>query len=226
MLDRPPDPIKPVAPVPVPRQRPLAVAAAGLALGGSGGVGLLASVALLAGAGPVVDAFVARAVVLGVDPVDAGAIARAVRTALLSSGSGTLALAVLSMVLAWGVMARYEAARMGALVVAAVSLACGVVRTSVTAFGNGVDWSLAAGRPDPATAAAVAEAFGDTMPSWLVGLGGGLTDLQSFGYIAVIVLLVVPASREYFRTRLESTAGFPVRWRSAGSSRRTKAVPP
>lgn len=226
MLDRPPDPIKPVAPVLVPRERPLAVATAGLALGGSGGVGLLAAVALLAGAGPVVDAFRARAVALGVDPVAAGEIARAIRTALLSSGTGTLALAVLSLVLAWGVLARYEAARTGALVVAAVSLGCGVVRTSVTAFGNGVDWSLASGRADPATAAAVAEAFGDAMPSWLVGLGGGLTDLQSFGYIAVIVLLVVPASREYFRTRVESAAGIPVPWRSAGSSRRTKAVPP
>ncbi|MBX6749937.1 MAG: hypothetical protein IRY85_09775 [Micromonosporaceae bacterium] len=226
MLDRPPDPTKPDTPVLVPRERPLAVAAAGLALGGSGVVGLLASVALLGGAGPVVDAFRARAVALGVDPVGAGEIARAIRTALLSSGTGTLALAVLSLLLTWGVLARYEAARIGALAVAAVSLGCGVIRTSVTAFGNGVDWSLAAEQHDPTMVAAVAEAFGDAMPSWLVGLGGGLTDLQSFGYIAVIVLLVVPASREYFRTRVESTAGVPVPWRWAGSSRRTKAVPP
>jgi hypothetical protein len=226
MLDRPPDPTKPVDPVPVPRQRPLSVAAAGLALGGSGAVGLLASVALLAGAGPVVDAFRARAVTLGVDPVGAGEVARAIRTVLLSSGTGTLALAGMSLLFAWGVLSRYEAARLGALIVSAVSLACGVVRTSVTAFGNGVDWSLVSDRHDPAMAAAVAEAFGDALPGWLVGLGGGLTDLQSFGYIAVIVLLAVPASREYFRTRIESTTGIPVPWRVAGSSRRTKAVPP
>jgi hypothetical protein len=226
MFDRPPDPTKPVAPVPVPRERPLAVAAAGLALGASGGVGLLAAVALLAGSGPVVDAFRARAVAAGVDPVGAIEIARAIRTALLSTGSGTLALAVLSLLLAWGVLARYEAARIGALVVAAGSLACGVVRTSVTAFGNGVNWSLATGQSDPATVAAVTQAFGEAMPGWLAGLGGGLTDLQSFGYIAVIVLLVVPASRDYFRTRVESTVGLTVPWRSAGSGRRTKAVPP
>jgi hypothetical protein len=226
MLDRPPDPTKPDPPVLVPRERPLAVAAAGLALGASGGVGLLASVVLLAGVGPVVDAFRAQAVASGVDPVAAGEIARAIRTVLVSSGTGTLALAVLSMLLAWGVLARYEAARVGALVVAAVSLACGVVRMSVTAFGNGVDWSLASERHDPATAAAVAQAFGEAMPGWLAGLGGGLTDLQSFGYIAVIVLLVVPASRDYFRTRVESTVGAPIPWRSAGSRRRTKAVPP
>ena len=40
------------------------------------------------------------------------------------------------------------------------------------------------------------------MPGWVAGLGGGLTDLQSLGYIAVAVLLVAPASREYFRTRV------------------------
>lgn len=216
----------------VPRERPLAVSAAGLALAGSGGVGLLASVVLLVGAGPVVDSFRVQAVASGVDPVAVGEVARAIRAVLLSSATGGLALAVLSMLLAWGVLARYEAARIGALVVAAVSLACGVVRTSVTAFGGGIDWSLAAGRPDPATAAAVAQAFDEAMPGWLAGLGGGLTDLQSFGYIAVIVLLVVPASREYFRTRVESTVGVPVRWRPvgasrrAGSGRRTKAVPP
>lgn len=225
MLDRPPDPTKPFDPVPVPRERPLTVSAAGLALGGSGGVGLLASVALLTGAGAVADSFRARAVAAGVDLEGATEMARAIRAVLLSNGTGTLALAVLSVLLAWGVLARYEAARVGALVVAGVSLACGVVRTSVTAFGHGVHWSLVAGRDDPATAAAVARAFDEAMPGWLAGLGGGLTDLQSFGYIAVIVLLVVPASREYFRTRIESTAGVPVRWRSAGSSRRTRAVP-
>ena len=40
------------------------------------------------------------------------------------------------------------------------------------------------------------------MPSWLVGLGGGLTDLLTLGYIAVAVLLLMPASVEYFRTRI------------------------
>jgi hypothetical protein len=221
-----PDPTKPADPVLVPRQRPLTVTVAGVGLYGSGGAGLVASIALLAGAGPVVDSFRDQVVPLGVHPVDADAIARAMRTALLSTGTGALALAVLSLVLGWGVLRRSEPARIGALVVAAVSLGCGVVRTSLTAFGNGVNWSLAAGLGDPSLGAPVTQAFGGAMPDWLVGLGGGLTDLQSFGYIAVIVLLVVRGSREYFRTRVEWTTASPVPWRAAGPTGRTKVIPP
>jgi hypothetical protein len=65
-----------------------------------------------------------------------------------------------------------------------------------------VRWSAAAGHDDPVTASAVAQAFHDALPSWFVGLAGGLTDLQSLGYVVVAVLLVVPASREYYRTRV------------------------
>jgi len=210
MFERLSDPTKPTAPVLVPRQRPPTVAVAGVVLYGGGAAGLVAALALLVGAGPVVGDFRDTAVALGVDPVDASDVAGAMRTALLSSATGALALAVLSLVLARGVLRRSEPARVGALVVAAASLGCSIVRTSVTAFGNGVDWSLAAGRRDPLLAGPVAQAFGDAMPGWLVGLGGGLTDLQSLGYIAVIVLLIAPLSREYFRSRVEWYATDPM----------------
>lgn len=203
VLDLPSDPTKPNDPVLIPRARPFPVAVAGVVLYASGALGLLAAFALLVGAGPVVEDFQFAVIGHGVDPVDAVDIAGAVRTALLSSGTGALALAGLSLLLARGVLRRSEAARVGALVVAAVSLGCGLVRTSVTAFGNGVDWSLASGRGDPAMAGPVSLAFADAMPNWLVGLGGGLTDLQSLGYIAVTALLIVPVSREYFRSRAE-----------------------
>jgi hypothetical protein len=198
----PPDPVKPIEPVLIARERPFTVAVAGVVLSASGAVGLVAAFALLAGSGRVVNDLQARAVDLGVDPAAATDVARAVRTTLLSSGTGALALALLSLLLAWGVRRRSEAARIGALVVAVVSLGCAVVRTSVTAFGNGVDWSAASDDGDPWLSARVSQAFGDAMPGWLVGLGGGLTDLQALGYIAVIVLLIVPGSREYFRSRV------------------------
>ena len=203
MLDLPSDPLKPNDPVLIPRARPFPVAVAGVVLYASGALGLLAAFALLVGAGPVVEEFRFAVIAHGVDPVDAADVAGAVRTALLSSGTGALALAGRSLLLARGVLRRNEAARVGALVVAAVSLGCALVRTSVTAFGNGVDWSLASGRDDPMMVAPVSLAFADAMPNWLVGLGGGLTDLQSLGYIAVTALLIVPVSREYFRSRVE-----------------------
>lgn len=169
---------------------------------GTGAVGLISAFALLAGAGPVVDDLRNRAVDLGVDSIAANDVAGAVRTMLLSSATGALALAALSLLLAWGVLRRSEAARVGAIVVAAASLGCAFVRTSVTAFGNGIDWSVASDSGDPMLTGRVSQAFGEAMPGWLVGLGGGLTDLQSLGYIAVTVLLIVPVSREYFRSRM------------------------
>jgi hypothetical protein len=178
------------------------VTLAGVLLAAGGGAGLLAAVVLLGTAGPVVDDFRNRAVGYGVSALDSADIAGAIRTALLTSGSGALALGVLSLLLARGVLRRREAARIGALVVAGASLGCALVRTSVTAFGANVDWSVAAGHADPMLTDAVARAFADATPGWLVGLGGGLTDLQSLSYIAVAVLLVAPVSREYFRTRL------------------------
>jgi hypothetical protein len=141
-------------------------------------------------------------VALGVDLHSATQVAAAVRTTLVSSGSGALALAVLSLLLGWGVLRRSEAARVGALVVAVASLGCGLVRTSVTAFGNGIDWAVATDSADPMLPGRIGQAFGEAMPGWLVGLAAGLTDLQSLGYISVIVLLVVPVSREYFRSRM------------------------
>ena len=101
-----------------------------------------------------------------------------------------------------GVLGRSEAARIGALVVTVVALGCALVRTSVTAFGGNVDWTVAADHATPVLGAQLAQAFDEAMPGWLVGLGGGLTDLLTLGYIAVAVLLLMPASVEYFRTRI------------------------
>lgn len=213
MLDptQPRDPTRPEDPVIVARPRPAQVGAAAVLLYLSGAIGVVAAIALLVATGGVVDDFRRRAVELGVGALDAVDIARAMRTALLSSGSGALALAVLSLLVARGVLRRQEAARVGALVIAGASLGCAMVRTSVTAFSQNVRWSAAAGRDDLATNAAVAQAVADTIPDWFVGLGGGLTDLQSLGYLALAVLLVLPVSREYFRTRLLWSATDPAR---------------
>jgi hypothetical protein len=213
MLDptQPRDPTQPYQPVIIARPRPAPVLVAGVLLYLSGAAGILASLALLGAAGGVVDDFRRRAVALGVGTLVAADSAHALRTALLVSGSAALALALLSVVLARGVLRRREAARVGALVVAGASLGCALLRTSVTAFGQNVRWSVAAGHADPLTASAVAQAFGDAMPGWFVGLAGGLTDLQSLGCLAIAVLLVLPLSREYFRTRMLWWANDPTR---------------
>jgi hypothetical protein len=195
------DPTSPREPVVIARRRPQSVALAGVLLYVSGALGLVSAIALLLAAGGIVDDFRRAAVAVGVDGTDAAKVATGMRSALLSSGLGALVLAVLSVLLGRGVRRRNEASRVGALVVAAGSLGCAMVRTSVTAFSRHVNWSVAAGHADAMLTNQVAQAVGDAMPSWLVGLGGGLTDLQALGYIAVAILLLAPASMEYFRTR-------------------------
>lgn len=202
MFDPIEDPTQPYDPVIIPRRRPVAVTVAGVALLGAGAVGIIAALALLAAAGGIVADFRQRAVAFGVSTVDAADIGRGMRTAMVSSACGALALAVLSLALARGVLRRSEASRIAALVVAGASLGCGLVRTSITAFGASVNWSVAAGHRDPVLAASAAQAFADAMPGWFVGLSGGLTDLTALGYIAVAALLVAPQSREYFRSRV------------------------
>jgi len=200
------DPTAPPDKLVIPRRRPASVTLAGVLMYGSGALGLLSAAALLIAAESVVQAFQREASRLGVGANEASEIANAMRTVLLSTGLGALAFAVLSVFLARGVLRRNEAARIGALAIAVGSLGCGVVRTSVTAFGGSVDWTVAVEQASPALGSQVAAAFDHAMPSWFVGLGGGLTDLQTLGYIAVAVLLLMPASVEYFRTRRQAIA--------------------
>jgi len=186
----------------IPRQRPQSVTLAGVLLYVSGALGLLSAMAMLVAAESVVDGVYGEALRLGVTAADASDVANALRTVLLSSSLGALVLATLSGVLGRGVLGRNGAARIGALVVTVMALGCALVRTSVTAFGRSVDWTVATERATPALGLQIAHAFDEAMPAWLVGLGGGLTDLLTLGYISVAVLLLMPASVEYFRTRV------------------------
>ena len=190
----------------IPRRRPQSVTLAGVLLYGTGALGLLSAAAMLVAAESVTDGFRGEALRLGVTGGDAVQVANALRMVLLSSGLGALVLAAVTALLGRGVLGRNEAARIGALVVTVAALGCALVRTSVTAFGGNVDWTVAAERATPALGAQLAQAFDEAMPGWLVGLGGGLTDLLTLGYIAVAVLLLMPASVEYFRTRGQAIA--------------------
>jgi hypothetical protein len=198
----PPDPVSPGDEMVIPRRRPQSVTLAGVLMYGSGALGLLSAAAMLLAAESVADGFRGEALRLGVTSSDASDVAYALQTVLLSSGVGALALASLTILLGRGVLARRQAARIGALVVTVAALGCALVRTSVTAFGGNVDWTVAARQATPVLGAQLAQAFDTAMPTWLVGLGGGLTDLLTLGYIAVAVLLLMPASVEYFRTRI------------------------
>lgn len=185
----------------VKRRRPDSVTWAGAFMYVAAGLGLISAAALLIAAGEVVDGFRAQAAEFGASPNDVESAATVIRSALLGSGLGALTLAALTGLAAFGVLRRNEAARIGALVLVAGSLGCAMVRTSVTAFGRNIEWTSGVENATASVSQDISQAYGDAVPSWLVGLGGGLTDLQALGYIAVAILLLHPASQEYFRTR-------------------------
>jgi hypothetical protein len=126
------------------------------------------------------------------------------RTVLLSTGLGALVLAMFSVYLGRGVLRRQNAARIGALVVAIGSLACGLLRTSVTAFAapsTGTSRRATAILSSP-TRSPRRSATRCRRGSW--GWAEALPILQTLGYIAVAILLLAPASSEYFRTRINA----------------------
>ena len=195
------------APVLVPRSRPAPVTLAALILSAEVALGLLAGFALLIAATTVPAAFINRAVdaagLTRAGSPDAMAnidsISNAIRAVLLGGSVVTLLLSVAAAALVVPMARGSWSARLGAFGLALAAGCAALGSTSYTAFGQRVDWAGAVGQGGIGSAASVGQAYGDAMPSWLVGSVGGLTDLQVLGYIAVSVLLALPVVRPYFR---------------------------
>lgn len=198
------DPTEARAPVLIPRSRPAPVTLAMLILSAEVTLGLLAGFALLIAASTVPAAFINQAVQeAGGGSVDAmaniDAISNAIRAVLLGGSVLTLLLSVAAAVLVVPVARGSWSARLAAYGLAVAAACAALGSTSYTALGQRVDWTGAVGHGGIGSAASVGQAYGDAMPSWLVGSIGGLTDLQVLGYIAVSVLLALPVVRPYFR---------------------------
>ena len=205
--DVPVNSIKPTAeraPVLVPRSRPAPVTLAALILCVEVVLGLLSGSALLIAATTVPAAFINHAVeAAGASSPDAmaniDAIGNAIRAVLLGGSVVTLLLSVAAAALVVPMARGSWSARLGAFGLALAAGCAAIGSTSYTAFGQRVDWAGAVGQGGMGSAASVGQAYGDAMPSWLVGSVGGLTDLQVLGYIAVSVLLALPVVRPFFR---------------------------
>ena len=201
-------------PVLIPRSRPGPVTLAAVILSAEVGLGLISGVAMMVAAGVVPAAFASQAAsaVASTDGVPGAygltladtasidAISNAIKAVLLGGAVVTLLLSVVAAALVVPMARGSWSARFGVygLVISAGCAALG--STSYTAFGQHVDWAGAVGRGG-AAGLSIGQAYGDAMPSWLVGAVGGLTDLQVLGYIAVSVLLALPAARPFFRRR-------------------------
>ncbi len=115
---------------------------------------------------------------------------------------GALICAIVTAVLACGVLRANRGARVGAWLLAAV----GTISALVTVTGAVlVRVSVDARDFDTQTSITVAtiKAAQDAVPSWCSGLVGSLSGAAALGYIAVAILLAVPASKAYFGRVIE-----------------------
>jgi hypothetical protein len=188
----------------IARARPAAVTLAAALMAGGAVMGVLTAFGMISAAAVVASDFRSSALQLDAPLTDINAVVPLIRATLVLSGFATLALAVFVAIAARGLLRRSPFAYVAGLVLVAASLVCALMSTSITAFGRNVRWTVNIDHASPQLVGTVAQSYTDAMPSWLVGLAGGLTDLQTLGYIAVAVLLLMPASKEYFRTRLTS----------------------
>jgi hypothetical protein len=199
MSDQPPQPTKPQAPIGPRVRRPATVSVASVLMVLGAVVGLVVATALLVAMGSVVREFRLRATTATQAEIDSAAAG--IRSVFVLTALGTLVLAVAMGVLTYGVMRGTNAARIATLVTVLLALCCGVGTTSYTTLGRRLNWAGAAGNANEQLAKDLSRAYSDATPSWLVGTTGGLTCLEVLGYIAVILLLLVPASQAYFRKR-------------------------
>jgi hypothetical protein len=181
-----------------PRRRPVPVTVAAVLMLIGAALGLAAAITFLAAAGNIASEFRQRAENTDATPSDIDAISTGLQAGFIAGGVAVAVVAIIVGVLAFGVLRGSNAARIATLVLLALSVCCGFLSSLST---QGVDRAsdMRYGDMDSETGRQIAEALNQSVPSWLGATAGTLTCLQILGYIAVAVLLLLPASNAYFR---------------------------
>lgn len=182
-----------------PPRRPAVVTAAVIVMLVGAALGLINGIATTVATSQIVHDFRSRAASTDATPAQINNVARAVRWSYYSAATVTLVLAVIVVVLAVLLLRASKAARIITWVLIGISLCCGVCG-SIGTLARGSTSITAEGVSD-ATAKALLQALEDSVPSWVGGVSTGLTGLQLLGYIAVAVLLALPAANAFFRHR-------------------------
>jgi len=210
MSYQPPFPVSPVTPARPPR--PASVTVAGILMLVGAVVGIIGGILTIAAGNSINPEFTTRAVASGVSAVDAKRIADGVRASFTGVGAGALLFGVLLVVLMFLVLRGSNAARIITWVVLAFSLCCGIGNGLLARAITNVSQANIEGM-DQQTKQAIGDALKESTPSWFALGGLGAACVQVLGYIAVAVLLALPASNAFFRkappTGPPPTAPFP-----------------
>ena len=190
--------LAPGATAPGQRHRPAPVTIAGVLMLVGAALGLAAAVTFITAAGQVASEFRDRALDTDASSTDIDALGDGIQGAFIAGGIVTALIAIVVGVLAFGVLRGSNAARIATLVLLALSLCCGIISSGFTLLTNSAT-DLSYGDMDAQTSRDIAEALNQSVPAWLSATAGTLTCLQILGYIAVAVLLLLPASNAFFR---------------------------
>jgi hypothetical protein len=162
-------------------------------------LGVVSAVVHFSASRSVASTFQQTAPGAGVSTADVDAVAGVIRAVFFGLGLVTLGLAIAVLALAVGILQGRNGARITTLALVVVALVSGLGGSSYTVLGRDADWTMNVAQPSDQLSAQVGQAYAQSLPGVLVGASGGLTDLQSLGYIAVAVLLLLPSARAHFR---------------------------
>jgi hypothetical protein len=161
-------------------------------------VGIIGGILTIVAGNSIDPEFTTRALASGVSATDAKRISDSVLASFTGIGAGALVLGVILAVLMFLVLRGSNAARITTWVVLAMSLCCGIGNGLLAKTLSNLGDTNIEGM-DKATAQAVGTALKESTPSWFAVGGLGASCVQVLGYIAVAVLLALPASNAFFR---------------------------
>ena len=108
----------------------------------------------------------------------------------------TILLAVVLAGLAFGLLRGSNGARIATWVISGVAILCDCCSSIVFLGAGGINIT-SNGNSDMSSQ--LAQARLDAFPAWFLATGGGISLLQLLGYIAVAVLLALPAANAFSR---------------------------
>lgn len=159
---------------------------------------LVGAIIILATVGQVVDRFRAEAALSDASQTDIDNLAAGIQAIMIGTAVLMVIGAILLVGLAFGVLHGSNVARILTWLVLALGLVCGccgilstVGQTNVTSFGTA--------NTNNQVADDLGRALQDAYPTWWLVFNGSVSALQMVGYIAIAVLLALPAANAYFR---------------------------
>lgn len=190
-----------------PRRRPVTVTLA-VALTLVGAVlGAVNGILLISLASTVAQDFRVNAAGSGATRSEIDDLANVFQGSMIVSGIIILVLAVVVALLAFATARGSNAARITLVVLLAASVCVGLGTGTFTSAARNAT-NVSTQNIDSQTAENLGQALADAIPAWFAGLAVGLSCLEILAVLAVIVLLLVPASNDYFR-RGPAAAGVP-----------------